>query len=428
MASALLLSCGREESVAAPAIDDAVAAAPAGALIGPDGFATIKSAAPAPFKPAEPGEPPPLTAEQLAGHERFRRAAEFQNEVMDEVQALSERLRKAEPGNFVDLYYENEGVPHVVFRFLRDAQSTLAKYTRDPRFRAATARYSREELTAAADFMLDTFREDRVIQSIGVGNKRNRAEVEITITEPEFRALAERKGVRIPDAVELRFRATEPAKTINEPLPPEIAPLVRIFPRSDRPNGILNSIDSHAKVVLDRGCFRVAGGDHDGALVLFPLGAQLFVDRQGYLAYGRGEAPGYARVGEELVFPGSMSEVTAPELVGPIHAACGAAKVVAVTAMQSAAADRLQQAASQNSNALRQFRSSYGLSEADARRVLERCKQRSGFGICHISPPPPPPPGGPSCPSGTKASHGMCRTPEGHVRPIPQWIQELMQE
>ena len=80
----------------------------------------------------------------------------------------------------------------------------------------------------------------------------------------------------------------------------------------------------------------------------------------------------------------------------------------------------------QNANAFRFLREKYGLSEADARKVLEGCKARSGAGICFTTPPPPPPPGGPSCPSGTKSVHGMCRTPEGHVRPLPDWIAKLL--
>lgn len=426
--AAILLagSCG-EPGRSAPPPDPAPArAVPRGAMIGPDGHATITDAPPAPFTPIEPGAPKPPTPEQLAGHAQFARAGRFQNEVMDEVQALAEKLRSAEKGNFVDLYFDNEGEPRVVFRFLREPQATLARYTKHPRFFAEKADFSDEQLRAAIDFMLETFRNDRVILGGGTGNRQNRAVIEIAVTEPEFRALVARKGVKIPEGVELQFAAAQPASAINRPLPTDIAPLVRIFPRDDRPEGALNAINSRAKVVLRDGCFRVAGGDHDGALVLFPLGAQLFVDREGYLAYGSGEAPGYARVGEELVFPGSIGEVKAAELTDPIRKACGSGKVVKITGMQSAAAERAQDAVTQNANALRQLRDSYGLSEDVARKALERCKARMGFGVCLLTPPPPPPPGGPDCPPGTKASYGMCRTPEGYIRPIPDWIRELI--
>ncbi|HYI42941.1 MAG TPA: hypothetical protein VD768_04890 [Sphingomicrobium sp.] len=347
---------------------------PRGAVVGSSGHATILNVPPAPFVPAEPTPPPALSPDQIKGHDDFRRAGEFQNRVREEVEALTARLRRAEKGNFVDLYYENEGEPHVVFRFLRAPEATLAKYAAKPYFRAAPARYSNAELRRAMDFMFQTFRDDRIIMSGGVGNKANRAEIEIAITEEEFRELVARKGVRIPEAVVLNFRAKEPASALNRPLAPNIAPLVRIFARDDRPVGIVHSIDSHAKVVLRDGCFR--SPDQGDAHVLFPLGAQLFIDREGYLAYGPAEGPGYARVAEELVFPGSIGEVTAPEIVKSVHAACGPGKVIKLTGMRSAAADRVAAQVSTNATNLRLLKESYGLSDDQARKVFFGAKVR----------------------------------------------------
>lgn len=419
-------SCGERSSYANPPVSAPTLPLLRGAAIGADGTATILDAPPAPFTPTEPGAPKPLTPEQLTGYRQFARAGNFQNEVREEVQAVVDKLRTREKGNFVDLYFENEGDPRVVFRFLRTPKETLARYTRHPRFFAEPARYTDRQLEAALDFMFRTFREDRVILSGGTGNKRNRAVVEIAVPEPEFRALVARKRVTIPDGVVLEFVVTQPANTLNRPLPPEIARVVRIFPRDDRPVGALHSIDSTAKVVLRNGCFQVDGGVHEGALVQFPLGARLFVDSQGYLAFGESEIPGYARVGETIVTPGSIGEVTAPDLLAPIRKACGEGKVVKIHAMRSDAADSAQQRVSTNAQSLRYFRENYGLSEDMATKVLEGCKSRMGFGTCHRSPPPPPPPGGLTCPVGTKPAFGMCRTPEGYARPIPAWIQELM--
>jgi hypothetical protein len=395
---------------------------PTGATIGVDGFATIFDAPPAPFTPTAPGAPPPLTAAQLADHRQFRRASEFQNKVMGEVQALGEKLRSAEAGNFVDLYYENEGEPRVVFRFLRHPAATLAKYTRNPAFVAAPAEYSRQQLRAAMDFMFQTFREDRGIQGGGIGSRENRAVIDVAVPEAEFQALVARKGVKIPDAVKLQFYAQQSATLANAPLPRGIAPLVRIFPRSDRPTGMLNSIDSRAKIVLHGGCFRAS--DHGDALVLFPMGANLFIDSAGYLAFGAAEAPGYARVGEKIVTPGTIAEVTAPELVGPINAACGQGKVVAIHGMRSAAADNAQSALSDNAQSLRQLREMYGLSQTGAQAALEACKANFGGGRCMLSPPPPM--SADQCPSGTKLSFGLCRTPAGHVRPLPKWLERFV--
>ncbi len=197
LAAAVLAAtaCGRSDAQAA-ALASFV---PRGASIGAGGYATIRDAPPAPFAPAPPGAPKPLTPDQLAGHAQFQRAGEFQNKVGGEVIALAKKLRVAEKGNFIDLYYENEGEPHVVFRFLRDGKRTLAKYTKHPRFFVTEVRYSMAELAQALDFMMTTFRDDRVIAGGGYGSKSNRADIEINVPEAEFRALVAKKGVKIPD-------------------------------------------------------------------------------------------------------------------------------------------------------------------------------------------------------------------------------------
>jgi hypothetical protein len=394
--------------------------APRGATIGPEGFATILDAPPAPFATTAPQPPQAMSPDQLAAHEQFRKAAEFQNRVREDVQALADKLRVAEKGNFVDLYYENEGEPHVVFRFLRNGRSTLAKYTKNPLFVATDVRYSRQELEAAMDFMLQTFREDRVVLGGGTGSKCNCALVDIAITEPELRALVEKKGVKIPEAVKLSFVAKQPASALNQPLPDEIARLVRIFPRADRPVTLLPAVESRAKVVLEDGCFRLV--DQGSALALFPLGSRLFIDHEGFLAFGAGGAPGYARVGEEVVFPGIATQVTAKSLVEPIHAACGPGKVMQIFEMKSAAANSAQNLVDSNAQALRELRRSYGLSEEAAHKALKACRERTGSGNCILSPPPPVR-SQQDCPAETKLSFGLCRTGEGFIRPLPKWLE-----
>lgn len=410
----------------------AVASAPAAAAVtlvrgatrGANGFATITDAPPAPFIPVQPTPPAPPPPEQVAGQARLMHAGRFQNEVRNEVQALAATLRAREPANFVDLYYDNEGEPTVVFRFLREPGKTLAKYTRHPRFRAQTGHYMRGELRAVSDFMMRAFREDRVIQSMDIGNIENRAVVRISVPEPKFRALAARKRVTIPEAVKLEFTVERPASAVNAPLPPAIARLVRIFPRDDRPTGIVNDINSTVRIALRDGCFRAT--DQGGALVLFALGARLFVDHDGYLSFGE-ETSGYARVGETVVFHGSVGEVTAPALVDPIHSACGAGQVIKVNALRSAATEHAQAAVTVNDNTLREFRTSYGLSATAAKRALERCKVRAVSNFCPISPPAPP--AHPTnCPAGTRLSFGICRSPEGYIRPLPAWLRELSAE
>jgi hypothetical protein len=390
------------------------------ATIEPSGYATITEAPPALFTPVPPGQPQPLTPEQIAGHQRFARAGAFQNDVREEVQALDARLRREQTGNYVSLYYDNDSdPPRAVFQFLRNGPATLARYTRHPQFVGTNVRFSEAELQAASEFMWRIFGPDRVIQSTGIG--RNSVTVRVSVTEEEFRALMARKGVTVPESVELEFAAAGPAAIVNAALPRQIAPLVRIFQRDDRPAGMLEDIYSRARLELRDGCFRIP--DRDNALALFPLGTRLFVDGEGYLAFGS-EAPGYGRVGEMLIFPGVIREVTAPELVAPIHAACGPGPVVKINGTASEAAHRAQAAVSENANAVRHLQEAYGLSEAGARRAAQRCAEMAGGGVC-LTTPPPPVMRQADCPQATRLSFGLCRTPEGYIRPLPRWLEEF---
>jgi len=417
------------------------------AEFGERGFATILNAPPAEFTAVLPSDPPSRTAEQIAADEQFQRVADFQGRVSDEVAELSRRLEREERGNYVSVYYDNEGDPSVVFQFLRDGPGTLRKYTRHPRFFGKTVRWSMEQMQTDAQWMWETFREDRVLQSTGIA--ANHVTAEVVVSEEEFRALVARKGVTIPEPVNLKFRAAPIVPLINPPrpaardeaVPAAVAPHIRIFPRHDRPAGSVNAIGSRAKIVLEDGCFRAA--NHDDALVLFPFGARLFVDAQNYLAFGREETPGYARVGETVVFMGSIYEVTEPVLVGPIHAACGPGKVIKVEGLESADARDRQQASDNEVNALRRLRESYGLDEALARRAYTWLEQRQAgrgqIGLDGVRMPPidalmvimsPPPPvvDPANCPPGSSLSIGLCRTPEGYLRPLPEWLSEFLEQ
>jgi hypothetical protein len=421
--------------------------------INPSGFATILDAPPAPFIPDTPKDPEPFTPAQIADQQQFTRVGNFQVRVRDKAQALDRQLRKAQKGNYVSVYYDNDGDPSVVFQFLRDGPGTLRRYTSHPSFIGKTVPYSMAQLHAASAFMWTTFGKDRVIQSTGIG--RNEVDVSVLVPEAEFRALVARKKVKLPAPVRLEFSAApiviQPgrpalgaaADSLNASLPPDIAQKVRIFARDNRPDGMLNDIVSRAKVVLRDGCFRIA--DQGDALVLFPLGARLFIDSEGYLAFGDKGRPGYARVGETIVFAGSLRELTIPALVDPIHAACGPGKVMKVTSMESEAARSAQQRVIDEYNAVRMLGESYGLSKEQARRALvfldkqqaTRPRQIMPDGtsvqlpsasIIMISPPHPPVANQSECPSGTKLRFGMCRTPEGYLRPLPQWLAEFLEQ
>jgi hypothetical protein len=255
--------------------------------------------------------------------------------------------------------------------------------------------------------------------------------------------------VTSPEPVELVFHATPMVPLVNPPrpatqdqaVPDEVAPYLRIFPRHDRLAGALHAINSRVTVVLKDGCFRAA--DRNDALVLFPFGAKLFVDSNNYLAFGSGERPGYARVGEAVEFMGSVNEVTTPELVDPIHAACGPGKVIKVEGMESAAAGDAQRKVTDRAIAIRSLGDRYGLDARQAGRALdwldargEANRQTSPEGIAlppitgtmMVEMPPRPVMDPSECPPGSSLNAGLCRTPEGHLRPLPDWLVEFLEQ
>lgn len=392
----------------------ASAAIPTGAKVEPSGFLTVRSAPAAAFTPVPPRDPAVKTPEQIEGDRQFSRVGAFQVQVRDEVRRLEERLRANEAGNFVSLRFDNEGEPSVVFSFLREAEATLRRYTADPRFRAVNVRWTEAQLQSAQERMFAFLSSERIAAMSGRGGL-DFVEVKVELTREEYEAAAARRGFTAPEQVVLSFAERNPAE-LNRPLPPAIARHVRYFARDLAPLGPVPSVQRSATVVLEDGCFRLA--DDSRALVVFPLGEQLFIDGEGYLAVGENK-PGYARIGEAAVFGGVHRDVDHPRITEPLHKACGPGKVVAVNHLKSAAADRAQDIANDHAWLLRSLPESYGLTPAAARAFVRDCAAKWG-GRCIMSPPRP---AVQPCPEGTSLKHGMCRTAAGHIRPLPRELE-----
>lgn len=400
----------------------ASAAIPTGAKVERSGYWTIVSAPPAPFKAELPPPPPPPTAEQAAAEARFWRYAQWQSRISAEAFAVLNIVREKEKGNFVDLRYSgsDDGNFRVIYSFLRDGPRTLRKYSRNPQLVGETVRWSKAEQEAAMQLMVDFLRKQEVRGWMGgTGTASNRAEVTLPLTRAEWERLIARTGFKVPDPVLLTF-AERSAADLNRPLPPELARGIRMFARSDAAPGPVPSVARQGRIVLKDGCFRVSGGPDDGAHVLFRLGQQLFVDPAGYLAFGQGPVPGYARVGEVVEVEGTFAPVgEQPRITAPIRKACGPGAVVAITTPRSAAAEDAQNALREMNNTYTSLRQMWGLSERGARAYLADCAKR-GTGACILAPPPP---GFGRCPAGTKEVGGVCRNPQGFIRPLPSYLE-----
>lgn len=140
---------------------------------------------------------------------------------------------------------------------------------------------------------------------------------------------------------------------------------------------------------------------------------------------------------------GSVNEITIPELVDPIHAACGAGKVVKIEGLDSAAARAAQNTVTDRANAIRRLQGEYGLGARQAERALDWLDARGKAnrqttpegiplppitGTMTVETPPRPVSNPSECPPGSSLTFGLCRTPEGYLRPLPRWLIEFLEQ
>lgn len=183
-----------------------------------------------------------------------------------------------------------------------------------------------------------------------------------------------------------------------------------------------------ARIILRDGCLRLsaAGEPH----LILPAGTRLYADEEGYLTLGMiSNSRANPRIGElawwESYPPPLLSAATATR----IRTQCGPGPVRVLPLAQSVSATQ----ALSDASAARNFADRYGVPWADALRSVRRCREQMQKNLPPLpsgEPPllienmcgstPPPPVAHPaSCPPGTSLGGGLCRTPEGHVRPVP---------
>lgn len=181
---------------------------------------------------------------------------------------------------------------------------------------------------------------------------------------------------------------------------------------------------STGRLILARGCFRLDNAN--GPLAVFPPGTRLgLVD--GYLMVGPPGLPPElsARVGEHLFWEGPAITGFDEASRRRMAAACGPGPAQTVFP----ASATVQQARNEGL-AASELADRYGVPWDEALESVRRCRARGeqsfpglrGAPLVDIpcgSTPPRPVASQADCPPGTKLSGGLCRTPEGHIRPIP---------
>jgi hypothetical protein len=213
----------------------------------------------------------------------------------------------------------------------------------------------------------------------------------------------------------------------------EVAGLVRLVPRlapvppSDRlvTFDLVEQAPEFGTIILRDGCLKlkVPGEPH----AILAAGSRLYVDEEGYLAVGvlANGAATNPRLGEPAWWPGGNRPPVETEAVARIRSKCGpgGARIVGLAQSVSASRSAADGAAARNIVAM------YGIRWAEALARVRACRAKlarnSGIDPGKMidnpcgSTPPSPVADPRSCPAGTSLSGGLCRTPEGHIRPLP---------
>lgn len=314
---------------------------PRGATLGAEGFATIEQAPPSPFPDRLP--PPEDRPRDEAGYyaqlagisdsEARRRIAE-QQAARPEFERLLGTLRAREKGNFTDARMIHRPDWAYVFYFKRAPGPTLARYTRNPHFKAAAARHSQDELRAIAAPWLERLSRHRLLGGHGTDATYGEVGVDLVVSEAEFRTVAQREGWRLPDAIRLRFADPVAGPAVAE----EVRPLLRIFPQSDRALGPTNQALLGGRIVIRDGCLYVTGPNQPDRLAYFAREVAIGLDDSGYLALRtRGPEPRHlGRIGEPFSWGGPIGILESAPMIAELRERCGGAPLVHVGVPQSA--------------------------------------------------------------------------------------------
>jgi hypothetical protein len=314
---------------------------PTGAKVEESGFGTVGQAPPSPFPEQLP--PPDNRPSSEAGYyaqlagisnaEARSRLAE-QQAARPEFEKLLGRLRTGERGNFTDARMIQRPDWAYVFYFKRDPDRTLARYTRNPHFKAAPARYSREELRDVAAPWIERLGRHRLLGGHATDATFGEVAIDLVVSEEEFRTVARREGWRLPDAIKLRFSEA----VAGAPVAESIRGLVRIFPQSDRALGPTNQALLGGRILMRDGCLYVSGGDRPDRLAYFAREVALGLDEAGFLALRtRSSVPRIlGRIGEQFSWGGPIGVSESLPMVAQLRASCGNAPLEHVGVPQSA--------------------------------------------------------------------------------------------
>jgi hypothetical protein len=336
--AACLLSVACTASSAQP---PAEAQLPVGAQSERSGFWTILTApdsAPEAREPKRSANNELTFYAQLAGVSNAEAAKRMkeQERTRPEFERLMRTLRTAERGNYTDAELIHRPDWAYLIYFKRNPAATLARYTKNPRFQARSAKYTSGELERLTKPWIDRLNAERLTTGYGMNARRGTADVDMVVSREEFDEIARRNGWGpVPEYLNLKFDTA--------PVGPSIAPAVargiRIFAQGDRNLGATNQAALSGRIVLKDGCFRVIGFDGKEQLAYFARQVGLGLDRDGYLSlHARAAKPRHlGRIGEWFTWAGPIGIDESAPMVSQLRARCGNAPLMHVGVPDSTA-------------------------------------------------------------------------------------------
>jgi hypothetical protein len=234
---------------------------------------------------------------------------------------LMSRLRREQPGNYVGAMLRHEPDWAYVFFFKRDPAQTLARYTREPRFKAEAAVYSQKDRERLIEPWTKRWSAEGIPFGYGLDAVYSTMDVQLGIEAGDYRALAEQRGWGEPPApIVLKFTKASVAPAVD----PKIANLLRGFAHEKFATLMQLEALGTGKLILRDGCLKVVQHDGQEKVAVFHRETGIGVDRAGYLALidrMTGEVRG--RVGEMMAW-GAPNAIPGNGMVGlaELRAAC----------------------------------------------------------------------------------------------------------
>jgi hypothetical protein len=329
----LVAACSAD---AAPNMDTGL---PEGVRMEATGYWTIESAPSSspPARVAQPVSNRTIYAEiARVSNQEAERRVRAQERLRPEFERLTAILRTKERGNYTGAELIHRPDWAYLLYFKRTPAATLAKYTRNPRFRARPARYTESELKALIEPWIDRLSTERLFTGFGLNTRLGRADVDMVVSESEYRAIADSKGWgATPGYIKLTFAGAPAGPDVD----PSVAAGLRIFAHGDRNLGLTNQAAFGGRIVLRDGCFYVIGLDGSEKLAYFAREVGVGRDFGGYLSLHRRAAGSehLGRIGEMFTWAGPIAIDESAPMIRELRRQCGSAPLMHVGVPTSSA-------------------------------------------------------------------------------------------